>query len=69
MSKIIKDSLLNTVLLFLVIVVLKIIFKFKWFVSIFEEGWLMGIGILITALVILFLIILTINLIKNICFK
>lgn len=64
-----KNAFLYTIYAFVPLLFINIIFSFKNFISIFEKGILMGLGVCMTSFVVLFIAIYFILLVKRLASK
>ncbi|MEK5070201.1 hypothetical protein [Sporosarcina sp. FSL K6-1508] len=67
--KLLKDTMMYTITFYAIALGIKLIFDFKSVASVFEKGIWTGVGISLSALVLLFLVVLIMKLISKSIFK
>ncbi|HJF34314.1 MAG TPA: hypothetical protein K8V56_21325 [Sporosarcina psychrophila] len=67
--KLLKDTMMYTITFFAIALGIKLIFDFTSVASVFEKGIWTGVGISLSALVLLFLVVLIMKLISKSIFK
>lgn len=67
--KLLKETAIYTITFFVIALGIKLIFDFKSVASAFEKGSLTGVGISLSALVLLFIVVLIMKLISSLIFK
>jgi hypothetical protein len=67
--KLLKATATYTITFYVIALGIKLIFDFKSVASVFEKGIWTGLGISFSALVLLFIVVLIINLISRLIFK